>query len=808
MTERISYIEIDLNRCANEYGVSPCTASGPATDKCFNCFATCQDKTNYNKTIVTSRHSSASGALPIDIDAIPDLKTVSIRPAQLDLGESIGVRASVTLTFGDARYPDTGPEGDYYLGDRDYDPFTQGSYWGKFRARYPFIQGADIRLIRGDTSQTLAQMETRHFVIDNVSGPDSNGTFTIVCKDALKLADEKRAQAPVLSRGEIDADILPTDTAITLLPAGIGSDYPASGFINLGGDEVCSFTRSGDNMTIVRAQFNTEAKDHDAGTRVQLCKEYAATDSLRATDVINDLLVNYAKVPQSYIPLAEWQNEDDTYIARTFSTLIAEPESVTDLINEILQQTVSTIWWDDVNKLMQFRVLKNVSTDAALYNDDLIVADSFSAKDQNSKRVSQVWTYFGLINPLESLTDGKNYSRTQANIDPESEENFEGVPSVKRVYSRWINENSRDTAERLNLTILSRYATPPRLISWQLQRDFNLSIPALASGYNVMNRNTQNAKGETSIVPVQVTQLKSTDTGFTVIGEEVLYSQTITPPASNEKGVGIESNRVNLNLYDEALRSDKSAPEAGDIWTFTISSGTVIGSNSTSLPAMTTGMWPAGVTIKVINFGTIIGRGGQGGEGKGARSELTGPSTIVLQAAFGTAGEDGGSAFDFSYNVDLENNGTIGGGGGGGGGGGCAFKDSGQDWPSPNIGGGGGGGGQGYSPSLGGVSNSNTSSSNPAVELIIGGTGQSGDQTSAGLGAAAKFSGATSAGVGGNGGALGQNGLSGGSAVNSLTPDVGDTNGLTGGLAGAAINKNGYNVTITGTGKIYGAQNP
>ena len=99
MTEKISYIEIDLNRCSEVYSVGACTASIPATGdiKCFNCFATCQDKENYNKETVTSRHSTASGNLPLDIDAIPDIKSISIKAAKLDLGESMGQRASVTL---------------------------------------------------------------------------------------------------------------------------------------------------------------------------------------------------------------------------------------------------------------------------------------------------------------------------------------------------------------------------------------------------------------------------------------------------------------------------------------------------------------------------------------------------------------------------------------------------------------------------------------------------------------------------------------------------------------------------------------
>jgi hypothetical protein len=45
--EPIELVEFVLPRCANTYGVAPCTASGGAGAECFNCRATCQDVDNY-----------------------------------------------------------------------------------------------------------------------------------------------------------------------------------------------------------------------------------------------------------------------------------------------------------------------------------------------------------------------------------------------------------------------------------------------------------------------------------------------------------------------------------------------------------------------------------------------------------------------------------------------------------------------------------------------------------------------------------------------------------------------------------------
>jgi len=51
VSERIEFIEIDLNICQNSYGIAPCTAQVgvTGTEKCFNCVSTCQDLANYSQ---------------------------------------------------------------------------------------------------------------------------------------------------------------------------------------------------------------------------------------------------------------------------------------------------------------------------------------------------------------------------------------------------------------------------------------------------------------------------------------------------------------------------------------------------------------------------------------------------------------------------------------------------------------------------------------------------------------------------------------------------------------------------------------
>ena len=140
---RASYIEIDLPICSLTYGTAPCTASG--TSKCFNTLATCQDVTNYDETIATLRLAQPTLDLSRDIVAIPNVVAVDYTPPKIMIAQGIGARSSLTVTLRDHPSPDTGPAGDKYRDERGYEPYHQGTFWGKFRARYRFMRGRALR---------------------------------------------------------------------------------------------------------------------------------------------------------------------------------------------------------------------------------------------------------------------------------------------------------------------------------------------------------------------------------------------------------------------------------------------------------------------------------------------------------------------------------------------------------------------------------------------------------------------------------------------------------------------------------------
>src|SRR5690606_22657610 len=128
------------------------------------------------------------------------------------------------------------------------------------------------------------------------------------------------------SRGRVATAIDEDDVTLVLTPSGVGDlDYPDSGKVAIGGSEIVSFTRSGDTMTITRAQSGTEAQEHDEDETVQLVLEYVSESP---ADLVYDLLTNYTDIDPSWCPLAEWKADIDEYIGRLYSAEIAEPTAV------------------------------------------------------------------------------------------------------------------------------------------------------------------------------------------------------------------------------------------------------------------------------------------------------------------------------------------------------------------------------------------------------------------------------------------------------------------------------------------------
>ncbi|MEW9808602.1 hypothetical protein ABUE31_21640 [Mesorhizobium sp. ZMM04-5] len=757
------FVEIDIDYCSLVYGTAPCmattegeTPTGAA--KCFNSIGTCQDRENFASSTVTLRFAQGTAYLAESgIDAIAAIEDVSVTPGTISLGEDLGTRSSLRVTMSDFPWSDTGPGFDKYLADRAYDPFRQGTFWGKFRARFPSLRGRPIRVIRGFLGQTLEEMETRHFVIESTDGPTSRATFSIVAKDALKLASGDRAQAPRLSRGFLVGSLAVDGTTATLSPAGIGDlEYPSSGYVAIGGKEICAFTRSGDVLTLTRAQLGTEASQHGSDDRVQIVLRYVGEDP---ADIISDLLQTYANVPAGYIPLATWQDETANYLKRVYTATIADPVAVGTLLSELIEQAALALWWSDIDQQIRLQVLRGIPTTAARFTMENVLKGSFDSKEQPDRRISQVWTYFGQRNPLERVEDPDNYRSTAITVDLAAETDY-GSPAIKKIFARWIPAFGRTVALRLNDIQLGRFVTPPRHFSWEVLRSES-DIVSLGGGYRLEWRTIQDATGAPTDAPVQVTRIGVSVDKLRVEAEEMLFQQ-LDPEDLTNRTITVDSNSLNLNLrsiHDTLYPAPTDADVlAGVTLTCIIESGVIVGSALTANPAFDVGSWPDDFPITLVVNGRIQGRGGDG--------------------AYDPAGSDGlpgGTALYTRFPVDLEvGSGEIFGGGGGGAGN-VNVIDPAVDFVN-------GGGGAGSLPGNGGPQ----PGTNPVI--VSKSTAASNGTTEAG-GLGSQPASGPKGGTGGGPGLAGQS-----------------LGGSAGGAAGTAIDGDSYITVTVGPGDIRGPQ--
>lgn len=767
----VAIIEIDIPYCDLTYGVAPCMAAigVTGTRKCYNTIRTCQYRAAFTANPKTLRFCAPSenvnffkNGAPVVV--IPSVSSIAVTPAVLHPGVDIGQRESVRVVFADHPHSDAGL--DKYLFERTFNPFDQGTFWGKLRARNPSLEGYAFRLLRGQYGQDLSQMTTYTYVIDSIIGQADS--LTLVAKDVLILADQKKAQAPRISNGVLAFGLAAAGTEITLSPAGVGNaEYPVTGKISIGGKEICDFTRSSDVMTLTRAQNGTEAEEHDPDDIVQLVLVYAAA---QPADIIADLLINYTPgINASWINTAEWDIEVDQYIGRLYSGVIAEPTSVIELLNELIEQVGLAFWWDAIHLQLRLQSLRPVAATARLYSDDHVIESTFKVVEQPQRRVSEVWTYYGQRNPLEALDEANNYKAAIASIDPNAAMDYP-QSAIKKIFSRWISGNNRPAASRLNAMLLSRYRDPPRMLSFELFESIE-EVPALGGALRVINTVLQDDTGETLAIPAQVTSLEVRDDRFIIDAQESIFVQQPLDPGDpggggpgNVRLIFIDDDSFNLNIrtiHDEIY----FPPQSGDQIRCLVSAGATVGSNNASIPALDVGSWPVGVVLELVIYGRIQGKGGNGGS-----LNFT-PNTTQN-------GGPGGTALYTRFGLAVQNLGQIYGGGGGGG-------TSGFLVGFGEAAGGGGGGGSGFTPGVG-AQNVHSDTYGP--------NGQNGSKEAGGAGGYEP-----PVAQGGAGGNPGQPGAAGATIPGEFTPAG------SGGAAGLAVDGEAY-ISWTSLGTIAGSR--
>ena len=753
MAELITIVDLLQPQCSLTYGSAPCAAQIGVTGsaKCYNTRATCQDPANYDPDILRLRFCEDQEGMSEYGYVLPSLRGMSIAPlminlAGMDSGASpFGQRDTCSLQLDDFLHSDLLV--DKYRTERS----ASGTFWGRWLARNPYFESMQIEVHQGVRGQAVEDMETRHYVIDRISGP-SDGRVTMVAKDLFSRVESRKALAPKASRCELrigfESDHGGTFEAV---PAELAdTEYPVGEFYIAINDEILLVDRPNGSSVIdivERGALGTEAEKHDAGDKVQLVLTYTGQ---QAQAIVADLLENYAGIDPSYIPISDW-NTEMAARPELLSAHIAEPTPVETLVGELCEQIGFSVWPDVVDNEIKLAVLQPDNNPLPIVTDnDWMLEGSYSSRRMIEQRVSQVWVYYGQRNPLESQSDPVNYRARRVFADPSAEGADQyGSPAIKEVFSRWIPQFAGNTATQTGDRILSLFRDPPLRIQFDLHRSREGEL-SVADQFSVQTRDEQSDDGVVRSRTFAPIQLSRSAERIRVTAQQISFFFG----EATDRTLLIESVAQNYNIRDTYSLIYGTPPD-GERVTVRVLNGVTVGSDDPADPAMNTGSWPPNVELRIeIESGArIVGAGGNGG-------------------APGFDGVDGGTGLFVAAPVYIDNLGTIAGGGGGGGG---ALDTVGDLTASAS-----GGGGAGVDPGTGNEPGTDTTGGPGGFQQIIG----------PGVEPVIVIA------NGGNGGDLGQPGGD-GFAANSL--------GTIGGAAGAAIDGTGL-VFFDNVGTIIGNQ--
>lgn len=557
MTQRIesTVLEIDVDRCANTYGVAPCTAAG--TEKCYNTFGTCQDKPNFVRGVQTIRFTGVGSPIPLGQRWRPYIVSVENAPTELDPSKGLAVRSALAVKLVDET--DADRETDPYIATRS--PSPGGTFWQRLLARNKHLVGRPARLSRafidGDGVRGAETIE--RFVVEAVKGPDPRGEITLSLKDPIKLTD--RAKAPTPSSGALALDMLINDMQLTLT-LGKGAEYPSAGYVRIG-DEIIRYDgKVGDVLTwsssSYRATWGTEANAHETGELVQLCLHY---DNQRVWQVLKDLL-NRSGVEDAIIDLAGMEDQDDSWLSEGYriTTLLSDPTDISQLLRELSEQTIGALWWSETEQKVRYRVILPDSPAATavapLTNEANLVNGTFTVERQDTERLTFVAMYYGLSRATDDPDKVSNFRLGEAVIDQDAEsENEYGDRRTKVMTSRWFYGPQNTRAMRtLVRRLLGRYRDPPRSFTFSLDPKDDSVRPGVLR--DLTHPSVTDVTGQPKTVRALVTRRKRSSGRVEVKAVETTFDRRYafiapagTPNYPNNNGYACVSNAAG-NMSD------------------------------------------------------------------------------------------------------------------------------------------------------------------------------------------------------------------------------------------------------------------
>lgn len=560
----LRYCEIDFKKCANTYGVVPCTASGSAGNECYNTRYSCQDSSNFDGSATLTVRLSEFTLEQLGIPAIPCVEKISTAHSVIEPGEeSTGKSAGLSIQCID--FPHHDRELDPYVSTRTYTPEEQGTFFGKLKIRNKYYQGAEVRIYSGYLTDTysVANFKVKTYFLEKFDGPNSRGKIRLVAQDVMRKISDDRATYPEATTGKLTAT-LAIGTTSSFTVSGDEDKYDTANGAVAVNDEIIEYSTGVDNgdgtftfSTLTRGADNTEADEHDADDVVQKCETF--TDELPVD--IATTLYTAAGIDVSYLDLTQWATVADVWLQKTFSRRIAEPTGIDTLLGEAhLQMGFFTFWDEEVSKVLLEAIRPPDYGSINTYTqENHFKRGSIEVLEKTDKRVTQVRVHYLPRNPLEG-SSAKHFKRAIRNWDvgAESDDQY-GDSRIREVYARWINSDA--SANVLSGRLVSRFRDNVRMLKFQM----DAKDDALTTGdqFYAYTDELQGLDGSTENTLFQVVQRDEVESGsvYSYRAWELFYQgryMFIAPSGSPNYGSATDEQKQDRGYIASAGGGDFS----------------------------------------------------------------------------------------------------------------------------------------------------------------------------------------------------------------------------------------------------------
>jgi hypothetical protein len=568
MTQRIQVVQLDQPLCVNTFGSAPCTATGV---ECYNTLKTCKDTANFDATdsvLPLYWHTECENPLLLP-GMFPTLTSVTTRPAVINIASAdpdkqpLGSRAEATVTLRDHPYHDRYV--DPYQRTRGYNPLNRGTFWSKWLARNDNYEGLEVTVYDGFEGETLDAMQASYYVLDRISGPGSDGSVTLHLTDVLKKADNDRATVPPVSDGYLLDDLTDSATSLTLIPEGIGIEYPATGTITIGGgQEIIEYTRTGDVLALTRG---SSPGSYNAGDLVQIAE---ILDDERIDLVLRRWLVDYAGVPSEWIDTAAWAAEITEYLPlATFTAEIYRPTGANELIGELLRDSGAFLIPNILQKNIELRVLRSIEVSKFVSDSENILLGSFRQNRRPELRLTQLWLFYNQRDVFVSVTDPGNFTRWLVTLsDTAATANQQ---RIKRIYSRFLKLDNLSLIEQTVGRIVERYGAEP--VEYEFALDgIDAETLELGQVAVLQHRELVDQHGNRADTTVQIVSRHETERGGKVMYKAQAYDFTFAtvlwPDPDPDLPAWADATQEQRALYaylagDDGLIDGEPAPKLG-----------------------------------------------------------------------------------------------------------------------------------------------------------------------------------------------------------------------------------------------------